>query len=950
MRYAIWIVLLAIPCFAVTDSITLINHNRSTVTNYPLQFARPFVRGEIANYPQLGLCTNSDCTSVSAWFPTQADVKVHWDDGSVKHAIISVVIPSIKTGSTHYLFRNQTGCNCGTGETKQQMLSDAYNFDARMEFTQNGATKTASARSILNDLAQTTLAADADAGATSIAVTGAQGFPPTPFPITVGAETMNVTSKGTGGRWTVVRGYYGTTAVRHSAGDALSDQRVQYWVAGTVATTVEIGDLSPNHLYDLGWQPAHVMTLAATLPATGTTIGVVDASGVKAPFYARIFRPGSSRELSNGTASEDVYICSVNTGVTPHELTVGPVGCGNSPATAGRHLRGSRSFTFPAGTRIHPDIYWQEPASDIYKSIKPLFYATFWPAIHKVSVRIVSEIADTERLQDQVYDLVATVGASAPVTFYSGHHVQRHATRFTRTAWVGKAPPAIDVVHNVAYLSSTSLIWNWDPSRKPSTTFMDSLYASYDSKAHTSCGDAGTLQRSMGTGGGRPEIAPENLWFVDWLYTGYDRMRTVAFENADLASCGWTVHFREGNPAKHLDRERTSSGFGEPMSTSDRKSTNLYGYNFPDTVASDRIQPVGPFTNGGWIFDGEHLVNLHLPLYIVTGDHFYLEEGLFYESAACNYLNGAAVPPTIYGRGPTGSECWVVGSLRAEAWNLRYKSELATYLPDSMVLEKRLSKQYIADALAPLEATLGLPNSNPGDSVWTTMYNYGLKYTTQQAGFRVNGSPSPMGLLRADQGAAFAEENYGIDNTYAGGATSLFEMGYFTLTLGLTRDLGIYTNSLNRILGFVAGFYNKAATDPGFNPFLLAAGRVPTVYKSDGRLINNWADMKKGYLADFDTAKAKCRCNSPIWRGLTAFPLSSAQGYDVISAAAIAQLADQPDGAKAWSFMAGQMAKNRLLDDSPQWDLLPRFGPKLAAGPAAPGLSGLRASGTAAGR
>jgi len=937
MRYAIWIVLLAVPCFAVTDSITLTNTTGSTVTNYPLQFARPFVRGEIAGYPQLGLCTNSTCTSVSTWFPTQADVKVHWDDGSVKHAIISVVIPSVKTGSSHYLFRNQTACNCGTGETRQQMLAEAYNFDARMEFTQNGTTKTASARSILNDVAQTTLAADADADATSIAVAVAQGFPATPFVITVGSETMNVTSKGSGGRWTVVRGYSGTAPARHSAGEPVSDQRLQYWVAGTVATTVEIGDLSPNHLYDLGWQPAHVMTLAAPLRGVATSISVSDASGVKAPFYARIFRSLTSPELSNGTVSEDVYICSVNTGVTPHQLIVGPVGCGNSPAAAGRHLRGTKPFPFAAGDQIHPDIYWQEPTRDIYKSIKPLFYATFWPALHKVSVRVVAEIADTERLQDQVYDLVAKVGATAPVTFYSGHHVQRHATRFTRTAWVGKAPSSIEITHNVAYLSSTSLMWNWDPSRKPDARFMDSLYAAYNSSAHASCGDGGTLQRGMGTGGGRPEIAPENLWFVEWLYTGYERMRTVAFENADLASCGWTVHYREGNPAKHLDRERTSSGFGKPMSTTDRKSISLYGYNFPPAVASDRVLPVGPFTNGGWTFDGEHLVNLHLPLYIVTGDHFYLEEGLFYESAACNYLNGSAVPPATYGRGPTGSECWPVGSLRGQAWNLRYKSELATYLPDSMVLEKRLSKQYVADALAPLEATLGLPNSNPGDAVWTTMYNYGLHYTTKQAGYRINGSPSPMGLLRADQGAAFAEQNYGIDTTYASGATSLFEMDYFTLTLGLTRDFGIYANSINKILGFEAGFYNKAVTDPNFNPFLLAAGRVPTVYKSNGKAINNWADLKKGYWADLNTAKAKCgNCTFPIWQGLTAFPLSSAQGYDVLSAAAIAQLADQPDGAKAWEFMARQMARNSQLNDSPQWDLLPRSGPKLAAGPPAP--------------
>jgi hypothetical protein len=929
MRYAIWIALWAAPCFAVTDSITLTNNTGSTVANYPLQFARPFVRGEIANYPQLGLCTNPTCASVSAWFTTQADVKVHWDDGSVKHAIVSVVIPSVKTGATHYLFRNQTECNCGTGETKQQMLSDPYNFDARMEFTQNGATKTASARSILNDAAQTTLMANIAAGARSLTVANAQGFPAPPFPITVGAETMNVTSKGNGVNWTVVRGYDGAPAVSHAAGEQVSDQRVQYWIAGTVATTVEIGDLSPSHLYDLGWQPAHVMTLAAPVAAAGTAISVVDARGVNAPFYARMFRSYASANLSNGTASEDVYICSINTATTPHQLIVGPVGCANSPAPTGRHVRGTTGFAFAAGDQIHPDTYWQEPSTDIYKSIKPLFYATFWPSLHKVSIRVVAEIADTQRLQDQVYDLVAKTGAKAPVTFYSSHHAQRHATRFTRTAWVGTAPPVIDITHNVAYLSSTSLMWNWDPAKKPSTTFMDTLYAAYDRKPHESCGDGGSLQRAMGVGGARPEIAPEDLWFVEWLYTGYGRMRTVAFGNADLASCGWTVHFREGNPAKHLDRELTVSGFGKPMSTSERRSNSLYGYNFPPTAVPDRVVPVGPFSNGGWTFDGEHLVNLHLPLYVVTGDHFYLEEGLFYESSACNYLNGSAVPPATYGRGPTGSECWVVGSLRAQAWNLRYKSELAVYLPDSMAAEKRLSKQYVADALAPLEATLGLPNSNPADAVWTTMYNYGLNYTARQVGFRVNGSPSPMGLLRADQGAAFAEENYGIDNTFAGGATSLFEMGYFTLTLGLTRDLGLYPKSLNKILGFAAGFYNKAATDPGFNPFLLAAGRVPTVYKSNGRLINNWADMKKGYWADFNTAKAKCRnCSFPIWQGLGAFPLSSPEGYDVLSAAAISQLADQPDGAKAWSFASRQMAKNNFLNDSPQWYLLPRAAPK----------------------
>lgn len=918
--------LLTVPCFAVTNSITLRNNAAAAVSNYPLQFARPFVRGEIAAFPQLGVCADATCTTVSSWLTTQADVKARWDDGSAKHVILSVVVPSIPNGSTSYTFRNQASCNCGTGESKSQMLAAGYDFDARMEVAQKSTTKTASARTMVSDWAQTRLLSDLPAAATSITVENGAGFPPAPFAVTIGSEEMNVISKGSGTNWTVARGFNGTTATTHTANEQLADQRLRYWVAGSIATTVQIGDFSVNRLYDFGWQPAHVMTLTAAMNTSGTTVSVDDASGVQAPFHARLFRPLSATFLSNGGNSEDVYVCAVNTSTTPHQLTIGNVGCTTSPSIAGRHVRGSSAVSFAVGDKIHPDPYWQEPSSDIYKSIKPIFYATFWPSINKVSVRFVLEIADTERLQDQIYDLVLKSGLAAPTAFYSGHQVQRYATRLTKTTWVGAPPVTIDIIHNVAYLSSTKLTWNWDPKRSPSTTAMNSAYTAYAAGAHSVCGDGGTIQRAMGSGGARPEIAPENQWFVQWLYTGYDPIRTVAFEYADLSSCGWATHFREGNPDKKYDRDRTVSGFGKPISTSDRRSTAFNGYNYSGTAASDRVSPIGPFTSGGWLFDIEHLYNLHLPLYLVTGDHFYLEEGLFSQSTACHYLNGAAIPPTIYGRGPTGAECWVSGSLRAQAWNLRFRSELAAYLPDAMSSEKALSQNYVADSLAPLEATLGLGNSYPSNPVWNTMYNYGNTSTVKMAGYRVNGAPHPMGLLRADQGAAFAQPNYGIDSSFVGGADSLFEMGYLTLNLGFTRDLGFYPQSLNKLLGFVSQFYNGAATDPNYNKFLLAAGRVPTVYKSSGLAINSWADMKRGYFADYGVAKTACgNCGNPIWQGVGSFPLNGALGgYDIMSMSAIAQVADRAKGAEAWAFAESQLERYTTLNDLPQWNLLPR--------------------------
>jgi hypothetical protein len=77
MRRLAVLLLCAGAAFAQTNSLTITNLSASTQTNLPIQIARPFVLGEISQYPQV-LIAGTPVT-------TQADVKQRYGDSSVKH-------------------------------------------------------------------------------------------------------------------------------------------------------------------------------------------------------------------------------------------------------------------------------------------------------------------------------------------------------------------------------------------------------------------------------------------------------------------------------------------------------------------------------------------------------------------------------------------------------------------------------------------------------------------------------------------------------------------------------------------------------------------------------------------------------------------------------------------------------------------------------------------------
>lgn len=880
--------LVALPLWgAASDTITLDNTTSGAISNYPLQFARPFVRGEIPDYPQIGVCSDSTCQNVTSWLVTQADVKTRWDNGSVKHAIISVLVPSLPAGKSYFTFTGQPVCNCGISAALSQsgMLDPMYDFDAQIQLTQNSIIKTASARQIISDW---------------------DGAP--------------------------------------------DDQRVTYWVAGSVATTVILAD-HINKSYDMGWQADQDMPLAANMSASDTQISVTDASGVVIPqggVNAEVYVPGSKFR-----ANETVHLCSTNTTVTPNLLLIGNATCSTVPAASGRNIEGdttgTHAFTTAQGARVHPLNAWRDPSDPKYASFRPVFQLTFWPGIARVKVRFVGEQTDSDKLQDQVYDIALSVGSASPATVYTkSQFLQHHATRWTKTYWLaGYVPPVVEIVHNLAYLASSNLMWNWNPSLTPSTSFMDDCYT-HMMAGGVDLGQTGGnpgqcygLNFSQATAGGGSEKGPENTWFVDWLYTGYNRAYIMASTMAELAG-GFTIFFREGHPGKHLDRGRNIAGMGHIAAITDRQSTNITtAYNYGN--ASDQFMPVGPFGHGKFSWDVEHQANYELPLYILTGDYFYLESGWFWANAQCHMLNGAAAG-LYYGRGPkdAGDHCTIPGTIRTQAWMLRARLEAAMWTPDGMP-EKDYFTELTNDYLAFLEGVNGLPNSQPASADWTMMHKWATtvlngRTVADWLGYTIAGAVPPMGQFMADEngivnntpGAAFVQPDYGIDTTYVSGANSLFETGYMVNVLALARDYGWPVAPL--LLQRLGIFYNGAVNNtPVFNPFLLNSGRVPTL-KLSGSFMVNWAEMLRGFWPTLAQANQYETAIPRIWQGTASFCLCNADhGYDAISMSSIAQTANYTGGATAWAFAAEQRALFTSMNDIPKWAILPR-----------PGLGGLR--------
>jgi hypothetical protein len=109
------------------NGIVISDISGSSQKNSPETVTRFFKQGEIPHYAQ--------AVVNSMPLLTQCDVKNRWQDGSVKFAIISFVVPQIDSQEALITFRDQVSGNNTGYLTEADMLGNAYNFEATMNLS-----------------------------------------------------------------------------------------------------------------------------------------------------------------------------------------------------------------------------------------------------------------------------------------------------------------------------------------------------------------------------------------------------------------------------------------------------------------------------------------------------------------------------------------------------------------------------------------------------------------------------------------------------------------------------------------------------------------------------------------------------------------------------------------------------------------------------------------------
>jgi len=143
MRTFISFFLTVISVFALDNSVTHHDLSGSTQSNRVISTSRLFAEGELPGGCAVAYLSGNPLT-------TQTDVKSVWDDGSLKHAIVTYEVPSITSnGSVQVEFRDSGGCNNDGYLTYTQITNGSVPWGAQLEATANSITNTRNAQTML---------------------------------------------------------------------------------------------------------------------------------------------------------------------------------------------------------------------------------------------------------------------------------------------------------------------------------------------------------------------------------------------------------------------------------------------------------------------------------------------------------------------------------------------------------------------------------------------------------------------------------------------------------------------------------------------------------------------------------------------------------------------------------------------------------------------------------
>jgi len=465
-----------------------------------------------------------------------------------------------------------------------------------------------------------------------------------------------------------------------------------------------------------------------------------------------------------------------------------------------------------------------------------------------------------------------------------------HHARWTKVFW--NKPFKIQVKHNKDYLIQTKAIPNYDSNITVRDSDLQKMLDKWDSSISPRSNlpingimGTGFIEENFPKTGGRPDIGPLPRWAVRYLLSNDQRAKKVTLGTGEQAG-SFPIHLRD-------------KATGLPISLKTYPSLSTHPNiikNGEGTLAQCTDDCEVPYKP-----DTAHQPSVAFVPYLMTGDHYFLEELIFW-----TMWNPLYTAPKNHGfsQGLLNFQ-----QVRGQAWSMRTLTQAALFTPDNYPLKSELNDM--------LQANL----------TW-----YTEKYTN-------NPDANTLGWV------------YPISSRDAEPVITPFMDDFFTWSMGYISSMGV--NSSNNFLHWKAKFAVNRIIDNGYcwvfaSPYRLQiADSKITGWETDKnteyttlnqaylptvKLALSWLKHDKSTIDATANATVNSACGSlemaeniHLREGEMVGWAGSAIGFNTALQTALAAAADAGvDNAQlAWDiFMARKIQPNFKTD--PQFGIIPR--------------------------
>lgn len=275
--------------------------------------------------------------------------------------------------------------------------------------------------------------------------------------------------------------------------------------------------------------------------------------------------------------------------------------------------------------------------------------------LDRVRVGVVIENTWSRVSAPQRYTYNATINVAGRGAAFTATNVTHYRqSRWRRLVWWG-AEAALDVRHDATYFMATRAVPTYDPAVTVQGSAIDGMLSRFN--AQSGVMDIGALEAYMPAAGGRPEIAPLPAFTAAYVMTQDLRAKDATVGHGVQAGA-WPIHYRD---------EAT----GRPISLDTYPQMTILGQGFFPACGGNCAAPYEP--------DVSHQPSLAYVPYLVTGEHYLLEEVQFWANWILFYGEASR-----HG-GAQGLVVW--DTVRGQAWGLRNVVHAAWATPDGHPLK-----------------------------------------------------------------------------------------------------------------------------------------------------------------------------------------------------------------------------------------------------------------------